>query len=507
MSSYPNLNREEKSKNYFLIIISLLYLCKIILYPKTVQLGGSEIHYFAYFYDYLNFFKNFEYTGLQTERWHYQEFRWGMYVFPIILSFIIKSHEIIFFINSPILIYTSFCIFIIILKKYLNIYSLLFFIFFWIIHPDITKFTYSFSTNAASILVISVILLMISRFDYLKEKYNSKKFLIILLLLFFLLYGIRETNIIFFPFIIYFLVKNFDYKHIYFSIIFGLILYFLETLFIGLITNWEYKFGRLLLHFIGDTSWIEFMKNDSLRFGEGYSIKNFSRSFLDGGIFSRWYFTGLTINFFYIFSLIYAIKLTSSSQLKKNKIFYQNISFLYLSYFFTLSFALAGINPPTPFIHFNIGIQSIGLPLAIIIFLIFLDEVCLEIKSNLKLIFIYSFVFVLLSLKSFNHLYKVDFKDIRLNQYNLISIKGHINKFKEQFNSSDCINVKGSFIHLQYLFKDGTLDQTKVEKLDRFIDLDPKKYIEYTTNNKFNKINFVSDCRNIFKFYKFKIIK
>ena len=198
MNSYPNLNREEKSKNYFLIIISLLYLCKIILYPKTVQLGGSEIHYFAYFYDYLNFFKNFEYTGLQTERWHYQEFRWGMYVFPIILSFIIKSHEIIFFINSPILIYTSFCIFIIILKKYLNIYSLLFFIFFWIIHPDITKFTYSFSTNAASILVISVILLMISRFDYLKEKYNSKKFLIILLLLFFLLYGIRETNIIFF---------------------------------------------------------------------------------------------------------------------------------------------------------------------------------------------------------------------------------------------------------------------------------------------------------------------
>ena len=231
MTSYPNLNIEEKSKNYFLIIISLLYLCKIILYPKTVQLGGSEIHYFAYFYDYLNFFKNFEYTGLQTERWHYQEFRWGMYVFPIILSFIIKSHEIIFFINSPILIYTSFCIFIIILKKYLNIYSLLFFIFFWIIHPDITKFTYSFSTNAASIVVISVILLMISRFDYLKEKYNSKKFLIILLLLFFLLYGIRETNIIFFPFIIYFLFKNFDYKHIYFSIIFGLILYFLETLF------------------------------------------------------------------------------------------------------------------------------------------------------------------------------------------------------------------------------------------------------------------------------------
>ena len=126
------------------------------------------------------------------------------------------------------------------------------------------------------------------------------------------------------------------------------------------ITNWQFVSGRLFYHLIGDNSWIDFMQNDKLRFGDdAQSIKSFSRKFIDGGIFSRWYFTGLTSNFFYILALIYSVKIIFNE--RKNNL-EKKISLIYLSYFFCISLIMVKLVPLVPFIHLNVGIQIVGLP-------------------------------------------------------------------------------------------------------------------------------------------------
>ena len=69
--------------------------------------------------------------------------------------------------------------------------------------------------------------------------------------------------------------------------------------------------------------------------------------------------------------------------------------------------------PLVPFIHFNVGIQIIGLPLALILFLLFLDELMKPIKNNIiKFVFV-GFIGVLLSLKFLNHFHKIDYKILK----------------------------------------------------------------------------------------------
>ena len=244
------------------------------------------------------------------------------------------------------------------------------------------------------------------------------------------------------------------------------------------------------------------MQNDKLRFGDdAQSIKSFSRKFLDGGIFSRWYFTGLTSNFFYIFALIYSVKNIFD---KKNNL-EKKISLIYLSYFFSISLIMVKLVPLVPFIHFNVGIQIIGLPLALILFLLFLDELMKPIKNNIiKFVFV-GFIGVLLSLKSLNHFHKIDYKILKNNNYNLINMKKHVDKVYKIVNDSDCISVKGSYIHLIYV-GDNQLDKKIKNKLINSIKDNEMEYINKSSSGKFYKVKFSKKCKKIFKLYKFQII-
>ena len=63
----------------------------------------------------------------------------------------------------------------------------------------------------------------------------------------------------------------------------GTSLYLAESILIAYITNWQFVSGRLFYHLIGDNSWIDFMQNDKLRFGDdAQSIKKFFKKI------SRW---------------------------------------------------------------------------------------------------------------------------------------------------------------------------------------------------------------------------
>ena len=283
----------------------LLYFTKIIFFPLPVQTGGSELSYWAYFQDYLNLFKNFEYEYMQNFRWFPQEWRWGFYIFPLFLNIFFENINILYLTGS-ISIFLSFVIFLITLKKFYSFLPIVFFIITWILHPDIEKFTYAFSTNGLTILVISIIVYFLSKVQI--NQLQLKQFLL-LLLLFFWLYGIKEANIIFVTFIPLILLLNKNLKYFYFISLTAAGLYILETIFIYIITDGQNSYGRFFYHFISSDSyaWINHVTSEELRWGSPQSsVKNFSREFLDGGIFSRWFFTGQTFNFFYVFALIKA---------------------------------------------------------------------------------------------------------------------------------------------------------------------------------------------------------
>ena len=176
-----NLNINLVKIILFLIIIS--YTVSIFFIPESFVHGGSAITNWAYFKDILSGFKVFDKTGLQEERWNYAEFRWGFYIFPIILNFFYEKKINFLFITTPILILLSFLIFIYILsKKEFSIYSIIFFSVTWIIHPEINDFIYSFSTNGVSLFALSIITYFIYKFDVEKLDLKLK---VILSLIFF----------------------------------------------------------------------------------------------------------------------------------------------------------------------------------------------------------------------------------------------------------------------------------------------------------------------------------
>lgn len=497
------LSNHRNNINILLFLITLLYLIKLLVFPLPVQTGGSELNYWAYFQDYLNLFKNFEFEYMQNYRWFPQEWRWGFYIFPLFLNIFFDNINILYLTGS-ICIFLSFIIFLITIKKFYSILPIIFFIITWILHPDIEKFTYSFSTNSLSILVISIISYFLSKVQI--NQLQLKEFFV-LLFLFFWLYGIKEANIIFVTFIplIFFLNRNL--KHFYLISLTAIGLYVLETIFIYIITDGQNSYGRFFYHFISSDSyaWVKHVTSEELRWGSPqFSVKNLSREFLDGGIFSRWFFTGLTFNFFYIFALIKAF---ININQKKNNFIY-NLSLLYLCYFFTLSFSLVEIFPPKPLIHFNLGIQVLGFPLALIIFIDFLDDISKDFKNKYLFLSLFLFISVLLNLKSLNHVKKVSLKLIKDNNYDMFTFDKTIIKVSEKINNSNCIYVKGPSNHLIYIFGEKYLEKDVIKSVKNFIIEDVDEYIDLISKDEFYKIKIKNDCNNdnSIKLKKFKIL-
>ena len=499
-----NLLTNRLNVKILIFLATLLYLIKLIFFPLPVQTGGSELSYWAYFQDYLNLFENFEYEYMQNYRWFPQEWRWGFYIFPLFLNIFFENINILY-LTSLICIFLSFIIFLITLKNFYSILPIIFFIFAWVLHPDIEKFTYSFATNSLSILLISIIVYFLSKFEL--SKLQLKEFFI-LLFLFFWLYGIKEANIIFVTFIplIFFLNKNL--KNFYLISLAAIGLYVLESIFIHIITDGQNSYGRFFYHFVSSDgyAWKNHVTSEILRWGSPqYSIKNFSREFIDGGIFSRWFFTGLTFNFFYVFALIKAFLNISQ---KKNNFIY-NLSILYLCYFFTLSFSLVEFFPPKPLIHFNLGIQVLGFPLALIIFIDFLEEIFKDFKNKFLFLFLFLFISILLNLKSFNHINKISLKQIKNNNYNLFTFKKNIINISDSINNSNCIYIKGMANHLIYVLGDKYLKEEVTRSIKSFIIEDVDKYIDLTSRDEFYKIKISDNCdnNNSIKLKKFHIIQ
>ena len=90
-------------------------------------MGGSEIHYIAYFKDYLNGFRNFEFIGLQNVKMALPRMEVGCLHNSFILKIFVSFENAVFLQPNNFL---SFCLLILSLRKYLSFISIIFSLFF-----------------------------------------------------------------------------------------------------------------------------------------------------------------------------------------------------------------------------------------------------------------------------------------------------------------------------------------------------------------------------------------
>ena len=78
--------------------------------------------------------------------------------------------------------FLSFVIFLITIKKFYSLLPICFFIFTWIIHPDLEKIYFHFSTNSVSILILSIIIFLLAKLDL--KNIELRNFIVLLILFF-----------------------------------------------------------------------------------------------------------------------------------------------------------------------------------------------------------------------------------------------------------------------------------------------------------------------------------
>ncbi len=487
---------------FLLISLFVFYFINIFFFPESVAHGGSAITNWAYFKDILSGFKDFDKTGLQEERWNYAEFRWGFYIIPLIFNSIFSDQINVFFLTTPIIVFCCFGIFFFTLKKHLSIYSIIFFSICWIIHPEIYDFIYSFSTNGVSLLVLSIIVFFISKYDIEKISLSLQ---IVIILIFFWFYGVKETNLMFAPFLL-FLFKKFDLRNFLIILFFSIFLYLVESISVYFLSEKNISYGRLFYQIFDDSphAWSNIIQTNLTKLGNiaDQNLNTEARNLADGAIFSRWYFSGLTLNFYYYIALILSFQNILSD---KSDRFIKQISWLYLSFFFTISFALIKIFPPQPFVHLSTNIQMIGFPLALILFCKFLDEIFKKSYNKFFNIFFLVFLLILLNIKSLNHYYKVGIKDITNLEYNLFNVDEYIEDFTNKVNSYDCLSVRGDPLLLYHVI-DKDLNLNHKKNIKKFINKDISEYVNIITSRQFYDIPRDSNCNNSKAIYKFKIL-
>ena len=370
-------------------------------------------------------------------------------------------------------------------------------------HPEINDFIYAFATNGVSLFALSIIIYFCHRYDLNQMDIKLK---IVLLLIFFWFYGIKETNLVFFLFLFYFLFKNSSLKNLLILATISFSLYLIESSIVYYLSDKSISYGRVFYHFFSSApeAWNNFILNNSTKFGiDAAGKKEFSTNLADGAIFSRWHFTGLTPNFYYYIALLLSVK----NIFDNRNNFIKFVSILYLSYFLMLSFLLVQFFPPKPFIHLNQGIQIIGFPLALIIFCDFLEDIMskfdkLNMKNIYKSIFV-GFLFILLNLKFLNHYYKVGYKDIVDTDYNLFNVNKFLVNFSNKINKADCLLVKGGPLHLYHVIGENLNPQHK-KNIREFINKDKKNFLLVVHSGNYYKLPDKKNCDKTVKIYRFK---
>ena len=122
-------------------------------------------------------------------------------------------------------------------------------------------------------------------------KKENKINLLLLTVSSFLLYGITILNLLFVGFIFFFLVLKKNYSLIKYYLLFILILFALESLFLNL--SYDIGFSRLSYLLLSESSILNYCNQAG-----NCSNVDITKNYADGGLLTRWYFSHYNSGFY-----------------------------------------------------------------------------------------------------------------------------------------------------------------------------------------------------------------
>lgn len=458
---------------------------KALLIPLIILLLYYSIHLYFFTpywpfnfdtFDKINFIVN-----LQSIDFHNQHhLRWGSYLPLKIISFFFDINFISLTLISFFCFVSASIIFLYVSHKLLGLFYTIIFLLFYLTSKSLNFEIFSLSVTNQSLLPLSLILLfLIHIHNYKLNFFNAFS----LALIIFWSYGVKETNLFFFPLL--FLLKIFR-ENINFTlkvIIIGLFFYIAETIILNYYSDQTFVFGRIFALLSKDSGHLEAMSfsNDIFHFTELSTLESYFIPFY------RWYSArDWDTTIFYISFVLSIMYLSNSSY---NKIIKINSS-LILSFFIFTTFFLLSFFPPKMGQPFMTRFLTILLPFSFIS-IIYFFQIIIE-KSSNKFISAGLLLIVLLTFFS-----KPIYSLLRVNEnWGYLSLSSHygynpwkrsddFEKLVIEINNYDCIVinssnpfVKNTLVYMPYL-------------INKSVDINNWHY----ENSMFKKIKHI-DCSN-----------
>tara|TARA_Y100000590_G_scaffold465489_1_gene637939 strand:- start:4938 stop:6293 length:1356 start_codon:yes stop_codon:yes gene_type:complete len=366
--------------------------------------------------------------------------RWGSYLPIKIISIIWGIDFISLTLTSFFFFVLSSTVFLYIAHRFFGLLYSLIFLTFWLTSKSLSLEIFSLSVVNQSLLPLATILLALI---HLKNNQKSTFSIFLLSLAIFWAYGVKETNLFFFPLL--FLLKIFKENPliIFKILLFGLILYFLETIVLYFFSDQYFIFGRIIALITSETGHINEML---IGYGSEHfsSLSKFESYFLPS---YRWYSArDWDTTIFYLSFIISIFYLFNSSI--KNQIIHIN-SVLIISFFTFTTFFIVSFSPLVMGQPLATRFLTVLLPFSFIIIISFLQHI-INSSSN-KHITIILLCVVLITFFS-RPMYSL----VRLNEnwgyLSLISHYGYSSwdrnqdykKLAEKINSYDCMIINSS---------------------------------------------------------------
>ena len=343
---------------------------KSFIVPLLVILTVYLIHllYFAPFwpFDHDTFNKLlFINKDFEFEIRNHHHLRWGSYIIYKISSFFIDQNFVTITITSFIIFVFSILIFTYCVHINLGLLYSVMFVIFWITNKSINLEIFSFSVVNQTLLALSILFFYLQR---LKTSNLSILHAFLLGLILFWIYGIKETNIFFFPLLLFFKIFRKNLLFVLKVVVIIIILYALESIFINYLSlDQNFIFGRIASLLSGETEHKDIMIGLTYEGIDTY----FEKFFL---IFYRWYSArdwDTTIFYFSFLLSIYFLFSKEDDDIIKNNFSIIN-SLLILSFFLFNTFFLISLFPPILGQPFNTRFLTILLPFSFISVIIFL---------------------------------------------------------------------------------------------------------------------------------------
>ena len=413
----------------FGLIISFFYLHFFYLVP-FFPIGNDQI----YVIEFLDSGQRIDFSNPYV----HHHLRWGSYLILYFFSLFTGgfSFELIT-ITSGVSFFVAIFILSLVCLREIGFFSTLFFLLFVFTSKALNLEVFSLTVINQSLLPLSLLVFLISE---LTKNPKLKFGPIYMALLCFWLYGVKETNLFFFPFLI-FLNFFFSNKSFYLkTILTFLALVILETVLLYVFSENNFLFGRIIGLMSSSTEHLQGMISGKYTPEKVSSLGSIENSFL---IFYRWYSARDWDTTIFYFAAILSILFLFS---RNERLFPKIISSLILSFFLFTTFFVVSIFPLVMGQPFGTRYLTILLPLSYLIICFGLKELILNVKNKFL-----AFAFFSLILFTFmsKPVYQLIFVD---EDWGYLSLKSHygfsvkdrreqLEKFYEKLTEVNCVQL------------------------------------------------------------------